>query len=127
MLVPHAVREDITGANANAIQAQLIVEGANMPTMPEGDRILCDRGILVVPDILANAGGVACSYFEWVQNMQYMHWGLDETRRRLDALLRAAFLMVRETALRRACSLREAAFLVGVQRVANATRLRGIQ
>ena len=127
VLVPAAIGGVITGENAAAIQAQLIVEGANMPTMPEGDRILCDRGILVVPDILANAGGVACSYFEWVQNMQYMRWGLDETRRRLDALMRAAFLTVRETALRRACSLREAAFLVGVERVANATRLRGIQ
>ncbi|MEX0900929.1 MAG: Glu/Leu/Phe/Val dehydrogenase dimerization domain-containing protein [Gammaproteobacteria bacterium] len=127
VLIPAAIGEVITADNADAVRAGLVVEGANMPTTPGGDRILCDRGVLVVPDILANAGGVACSYYEWVQNMQYMHWGLDETRRRLDGLMRKAFSVVHEASLTHGCSLREAAFIVAVQRVAHATRLRGVQ
>ena len=127
VLVPAAVGGVITEQNAGRIGAAMVVEGANMPTTPGGDDVLSERGVTIVPDILANAGGVSASYYEWVQNMQYMHWELDETRRRLDALMRAAFANVRETALRHECTMREAAFIVAVERVARATRLRGVQ
>ena len=127
LLVPAAIGGVITEQNAGSIQASMIVEGANMPTTPGGDDVLGDRGVMLVPDILANAGGVSASYYEWVQNMQYMYWGIDETRRRLDERMRKAFANVRETALRHECSMREAAFIVAVERVARAMRLRGVQ
>ncbi|MCA1799629.1 MAG: hypothetical protein LC632_09310 [Xanthomonadaceae bacterium] len=127
VLMPAAIGEVITGDNAGDLRCELIVEGANMPTTPDGDSILRDRGIMVVPDILANAGGVATSYFEWVQNLQYMLWGVDETRGKLDKLMAGAFDAVFDRADERTCSLRDAAFILGVERVARAAELRGIQ
>jgi glutamate dehydrogenase (NAD(P)+) len=127
VLLPAAIGEVIDAHNAGELRCGLIVEGANMPTLPDGDRILNERGIVAVPDILANAGGVACSYYEWVQNMQYMHWDLDTTRNLLDRLMRRAFHEVGKVAEERRCSLREAAFILAVQRVARAAELRGVQ
>lgn len=127
VLMPAAIGEVIDADNAGALRCGLIVEGANMPTTPEGDRILCERGIPAVPDILANAGGVACSYYEWVQNMQHLHWGLATTRKKLDALMRQAFDNVLAVAHEHRCTLREAAFILALTRVARAAELRGVQ
>ena len=87
ILVPAAVEMQITGDNAHHIQAKIIVEGANAPTTPDADRILEERGILVVPDILANAGGVTVSYFEWVQNRQHFKWDISRVREELDRIM----------------------------------------
>jgi glutamate dehydrogenase (NAD(P)+) len=127
VLLPAAIGEVIDTHNAGDLRCGLIVEGANMPTLPGGDRILRNRNITVVPDILANAGGVACSYFEWVQNMQYVRWDLDTTRDKLDRLMRRAFEKVAALAKERRCTLRDAAFMLALKRVARAAELRGVQ
>ncbi len=127
VLMPAAIGGVINADNAADLRCALVVEGANMPTTPDGDRILCERKIPVVPDILANAGGVTCSYFEWVQNMQYLHWELDTTRERLDRMMRKAFHNVADVAREHDCTLREAAFILAVKRVARAAQLRGVQ
>lgn len=124
VLIPAALEGQITEANAGDVRAKFITEAANGPTTSGADAILSERGITVVPDILANAGGVVVSYFEWLQGMQGTTWSLDQVRRKLDDMMTAAFEEVVSCAEERGISLREAAFLLAVGRVAEAARLR---
>jgi glutamate dehydrogenase/leucine dehydrogenase len=126
VLIPAALEGQITERNAKRIKANVIVEGANGPTTPEADVILEERGRIVVPDILANAGGVVVSYFEWVQNLQYFYWDEAETNARLAQIMRRAFQDVWTMAQEKKVSLRIAAQMLALSRVAEAIRLRGI-
>jgi glutamate dehydrogenase (NAD(P)+) len=125
ILVPAALGGQITERNADRLRARVIVEGANGPTTPEADQILTDRGALVIPDILANAGGVVVSYFEWVQGLQYYFWRESEINTRLQEIMIRAFNQVRDLAKRERVDLRTAALMVGVRRVAQGFELRG--
>ncbi|MCB2186711.1 MAG: Glu/Leu/Phe/Val dehydrogenase [Deltaproteobacteria bacterium] len=126
ILVPAALGGVITQVNAPRIKARIITEGANGPTTPEADRILEDRGVVVVPDILANAGGVTVSYFEWVQNLQNMLWDEEEIDSRLNKRLTESYAEVAAIAQDKQVGLRTAALVLGVNRVAKALKLRGI-
>ncbi|GAA4233786.1 glutamate dehydrogenase (NAD(P)+) [Streptosporangium album] len=126
VLVPAALEGVITAENAPKVRARLIVEGANGPTTPEADRILGDAGTTVVPDILANAGGVIVSYLEWVQNLQACSWSAAKVDTRLRELMEDSFDAVTAMSAERGISLRQAAHLIGVGRVAEAHRLRGL-
>ena len=125
-LVPAALGKQITGENAARIQAKVIIEGANGPTTPEADRILNEAGVFLVPDILANAGGVIVSYFEWVQDLQSFFWSEDEVNQRLERILIDAFDEVVRTAKTRKVDMRTAAYIIGVGRVSDAIITRGI-
>jgi glutamate dehydrogenase (NAD(P)+) len=126
ILVPAALEGQITAENAGTIQARLIVEGANGPTTGEADRLLRERGVFIVPDILANAGGVIVSYFEWVQDLQLFFWKEDEVNSRLRDILRRAFQRTLALAQQDRVDLRTAAMMEAVTRVARATALRGV-
>jgi glutamate dehydrogenase (NAD(P)+) len=126
VLIPAALGGVITTANVAAIRAPIIVEGANAPIEPEADDLLAARGVTVLPDILANAGGVTASWFEWVQNRQHYQWGLDRVRGELDRILGRAFEEVWQLAQSRRVPLRTAAYMLGVGRVARATALGGV-
>ncbi len=126
LLVPAALGGVIHADNAERIKAPLIIEAANAPIRPDADALLNDRGVLVLPDILANAGGVTVSYFEWVQNRQYYQWGLDRVRQELDRVLTSAFEEVWGLSHEHDVSLRTAAFMLGIGRVGRATVLGGI-
>jgi glutamate dehydrogenase (NAD(P)+) len=126
ILVPAALDSQITEQNADRIQARVVVEGANGPTTPAADRILADRGIYLVPDILANAGGVVVSYFEWVQDLQAFFWTEAEVNAKMEQILTSAFQQTVATAAQHVTDLRLGALIIGVSRVAQATRLRGI-
>ncbi|MGL4465402.1 MAG: Glu/Leu/Phe/Val family dehydrogenase, partial [Planctomycetia bacterium] len=126
VLIPAALERVITEANCDRIKASLVVEAANAPTTASADIALGERGVEVIPDILANAGGVTVSYFEWVQNLQQFRWDLDEVNRRLETTMVQAFDAVRHQAEKHNTSLRQAAFVLAVERVAEATKLRGI-
>jgi len=126
VLIPAALEAQITARNAGDVRAKVIVEGANGPTTPEADVILGEKGTVVVPDILANAGGAVCSYFEWVQNIQCFAWEERETNQRLERILQRSLGEVWSMAEERDVSLRLAAFILGVERVATAIELRGI-
>ena len=126
ILVPAALEGVIHEGNAANVKARFVVEGANGPTTPDGDAILEDRGVIVVPDVLANAGGVAVSYFEWVQDLQAYFWSEDEVNDRLKALMESAYEQVSELAVAQKLSLRTAAQVIGVGRVADAHRTRGL-
>ena len=125
ILVPAAVGGVLNAATAGAVRARLVVEAANGPTTPEADRLLAGAGILVVPDILANAGGVIVSYLEWTQNTQNLAWERAQVDAELERRLVAAAADVRARAAADGCSLRAAAYRVGVARVARTVRLRG--
>lgn len=126
ILIPAAVEHQITAANAAGVRARLVVEGANRPTTPEAHRILHDRGVFVVPDIVANAGGVTVSYFEWVQNRHGYFWTERDVNDRLEAKMVQAFDAVMQTARRYDVDLRTAACIVAINRVATVTRMRGM-
>ena len=126
VLIPAALADAITGHSAPGVRAKVVVEGANAPTTPEGDAVLNDKGVLVVPDILANSGGVIVSYFEWVQDKQNYFWDADEVKVNLNQIMMRAFREVEETATSRKVTWREAAHMLGVGRVAEAHRLRGL-
>jgi glutamate dehydrogenase (NAD(P)+) len=127
LLIPAALGNVITKQNAEAIRAPVIIEAANAPIDPEGDAILERRGVTILPDILANAGGVTVSYFEWVQNLQYYRWGLNRVRQELDAVLSRAFDAVWLQHTTSKCSLRTAAYMIAIRRVQAATELAGHQ
>ena len=126
VLVPAAIEGQITRANAARIKARMIVEGANGPTTPDADEILNERGVLIVPDILANAGGVVVSYFEWVQDLSSLFWSEDEINERLEPIMVNAFRSVVRLAKDREVDLRTAALIYAVRRVADALMTRGI-
>ena len=126
VLIPAALENQITDRNAAAIKAKLIVEAANGPTTPEADRILQERGITVVPDIVANAGGVTVSYFEWVQDLQRFFWRAQEINERLELIMVRSFHAIMQEAERRQTSLRMGAYIVAVARSAEAIETRGI-
>ncbi|MFM8404762.1 MAG: Glu/Leu/Phe/Val family dehydrogenase [Actinomycetota bacterium] len=126
VLVPAALADAITESSAPSIQAKIVVEGANAPTTPAGDQIMNDKGILVVPDILANSGGVIVSYFEWVQDKQNYFWSADEVKENLNSILMRSINEVSERSASQKVTWREAANMIGVGRVAQAHRLRGL-
>ncbi|HEV3342247.1 MAG TPA: Glu/Leu/Phe/Val dehydrogenase dimerization domain-containing protein [Pirellulales bacterium] len=126
LLVPAALGNVITKKNASRIKAGLIIEAANGPIDYEADDVLAARGTTILPDILANAGGVTASYFEWVQNRQRYQWGLNRVRQELDRVLSEAFERVWELSVERKVSLRTAAYIIGIGRVGRATVLGGI-
>ncbi|HVF76200.1 MAG TPA: Glu/Leu/Phe/Val dehydrogenase dimerization domain-containing protein [Acidimicrobiales bacterium] len=125
ILVPAALGEVIHDGNVHAVAARMIVEGANNPTTPEADKALDDMGVEIVPDILANAGGVTGSYFEWAQNIQQFRWKEDRFNAELSDAMTRAFDATAAFAEEHDCSLRKAAFAIGIERVARASRLRG--
>ncbi|MDZ4821418.1 MAG: Glu/Leu/Phe/Val dehydrogenase dimerization domain-containing protein [Planctomycetota bacterium] len=126
LLIPAALGGVLTMENAAKVKAPIIVEAANAPTDPGADEVFNDRGIVVLPDILANAGGVTASYFEWVQNRQHYSWGLNRVRQELDKALGDAFESVWQLAQERKVTLRTAAYMLGIGRVGRATVLGGI-
>jgi glutamate dehydrogenase/leucine dehydrogenase len=125
LLVPAAIEGVITSVNAPYIRAKIIVEGANQPTSLEADEILDSRGITVVPDILANAGGVVVSYFEWAQNIQVFQWELDRVNKELDRIVNRSYAETAELARSKNISMRRAAYEIAVNRVLQAILLRG--
>jgi glutamate dehydrogenase (NAD(P)+) len=125
VLIPAALDRVITERNADRIKARTVVEAANHPVTPAGDAVLQDRGIIVVPDILANAGGVTVSYFEWVQNIQQFRWEEDQVNQELGKVMSKAWRNVHARATVDGIPLRLAAFAIAVEKVEHAARLRG--
>jgi glutamate dehydrogenase/leucine dehydrogenase len=125
VLIPAALGGMIHESNADKVSYKLVVEGANSPTTPAADLILADKGTFVVPDVMANAGGVAVSYFEWVQNLQHFRWSEQDVNDRLGEIMRTAYATVAERAEQDAVPMRVAAFAIGIERVLEAARLRG--
>jgi glutamate dehydrogenase/leucine dehydrogenase len=126
ILIPAALENQITKTNVDRIAAKIICEGANGPTTPEADRALHEKGIVLVPDILANSGGVATSYFEWVQNLTREHWSLEDVNRKLENKMVKAFNDVNRTAKKEESDMRTAALMLGVGRVAEAIKTLGL-
>jgi len=126
ILIPAALEQQITEANADRIRASIILEGANGPTTPLADDILHDKGVLVVPDVIANAGGVTVSYFEWVQDFSSFFWTEDEINQRLTRIMRDAFAAIWQLAQEKQVPLRTAAFIVACTRVLQAREMRGL-
>jgi glutamate dehydrogenase (NAD(P)+) len=126
ILIPAATEGMITAMNANRVQARIIAEAANGPTTPAADELLYKKGCLVIPDILANAGGVTVSYFEWVQDLQSFFWGVEEITQRLEVIMNRAFDAVMKLVDQYNCDMRLAASMLAISRVAEATQVRGI-
>jgi glutamate dehydrogenase (NAD(P)+) len=126
VLVPAALENQITLRNANRVRARIVAEAANGPTTPGADRVLHDKGVFVIPDILCNAGGVTVSYFEWTQNLQGFFWDEAEVDTRLQRFMVKAFKEVHELARNHRLDLRTAAYMLAIGRVARATRVRGL-
>jgi glutamate dehydrogenase (NAD(P)+) len=126
ILIPAATEGVITEANAGRVQARIVAEAANGPTTPQADKILFDQGTIVIPDILANAGGVTVSYFEWVQDLQSFFWGVEEITQKLEVIMNRAFAAVADKADQSHCDMRLAANMLAISRVAEATQIRGI-
>lgn len=126
ILIPAALEGAIHAANAASVKARMIVEGANGPTTPEADKTLGDNGKFVVPDILANAGGVVVSYFEWVQGLQSFFWSEDEVNHQLETVMSNAFREVLEVSQREKVNMRDAAYMLAIKRIADAMAARGI-
>jgi len=126
ILVPAATEGVLTATNADRVQARIVSEAANGPTTPQADKILFDKGTIVIPDILANAGGVTVSYFEWVQDLQSFFWGVEEITQKLEMIMNRAFAAVAEKADESHCDMRLAANMIAISRVAEATQIRGI-
>jgi glutamate dehydrogenase/leucine dehydrogenase len=125
VLIPAALGGMIHERNADSVSAKIVLEGANSPTTPKADQILADNDIHVIPDVMANAGGVVVSYFEWVQNMQHMRWEEEEVNKRLHEIMRRGYRDVRDKAKERDIPLRPAAYELGIERVLDAARTRG--
>ena len=126
ILVPAALENQITARNADQVKAKIVAEGANGPTTPEADVILHERGVFLIPDVLANAGGVTVSYFEWVQDLQNLFWDVDEINRKLERIMVRSFQEVLRTAEEQSVDMRTAAYILAVKRVAEATTTRGL-
>jgi glutamate dehydrogenase (NAD(P)+) len=126
ILVPAALGGVLTAHNAHQVQARIIIEGANGPTTPQADAVFADRGITVVPDVLANAGGVTVSYFEWVQGLQSFFWAESEVNSKLEQIMVRAFAQVMQASKRHNCDMRTAAYIVGIGRIAEAIQVRGV-
>ena len=125
VFVPAALGGMIHGQNADRMRCRMVVEGANTPTTPKADEILTEKDILIVPDVLANAGGVVVSYFEWVQNLQHFRWSEDEVNEKLDRIMRRGFREVADRAHENGTSMRPAAYELGIERVVEAASTRG--
>jgi glutamate dehydrogenase (NAD(P)+) len=125
VFIPAALGGMIHSGNADRMECRVIVEGANSPTTPTADEILHGKGVYVIPDVMANAGGVVCSYFEWVQNLQHFRWDEREVNDKLGNIMRRAYREVSGRAKKESLPLREAAYLVGIERVVEASRTRG--
>ena len=126
ILIPAALENQITKHNAGRIKAKLVIEGANGPTTIEADDILRDKGVLVLPDVIANAGGVTVSYFEWVQDFSSFFWSEDEINARLVRIMQDAFEAVWQVAAENQVSLRTATFIVACKRILHAREMRGL-
>jgi glutamate dehydrogenase (NAD(P)+) len=126
VLVPAALENQITLANAHKVKARIIAEAANGPTTPGADKILHQKGVFLIPDILANAGGVTVSYFEWVQDLQELFWDVEEVHRKMEKIMGKAFSDVHSAAKQHRVDMRTGAYIVAVDRVAKATESRGI-
>jgi glutamate dehydrogenase/leucine dehydrogenase len=126
VLIPAALENQITATNAPNVKAKIIAECANGPVTPEADRILNERGVFIIPDILCNAGGVTVSYFEWVQNRAAYYWSEERVLSELEQIMRRAFKDVLAAALEHQVPMRVAAFIVGIQRVTRTAELRGL-
>ncbi len=126
VLVPAAMEDQVNRSNAHTVQARMVAEGANGPTTPDADRVLNEKGIIVIPDILCNAGGVVVSYFEWVQDMQQLFWEEEDVNHRLERIMVRSFRDVYETSRQMGVDLRTAALVLGIGRVAEATKTRGL-
>ncbi len=127
VLIPAALGDVLTKSTAESVRAKIILEGANHPTDPEADAIFQKKGVTVLPDIYANAGGVTVSYFEWVQNIQQYRWPEEQVNSELRKRMRAAYADLKSTQKQHGCDLRTAAFVLAISRVAKATALRGLQ
>lgn len=126
VLIPAAMENQIRIDNANKLQCKYVVEAANGPTTKEADEILDKRGIILVPDILANAGGVTVSYFEWVQNLESLYWGLEEVNKKLETIMKDAWKVLDEKVKETKLSYRLAAYVLAIERISKANRLRGV-
>ncbi len=126
ILIPAAVERQLTSANAAAVRARIVAEAANAPTTPDADDILASQGVFLVPDILANGGGVTASYFEWVQNTQKLFWSEEDINKKLDSVITKAFHEVLAIAREAGVQMRTAAYMLALERVATAKQVRGV-